>query len=133
MEKTSQHYESVVPAKDYAQTQQTHHVGQVTMQDHYTMLSPQPRTVATKWGLMEDVERFNALKYIARAAYKGSFHQDLAKAADWLMWRLQRDGCTSLLIDLRNAAARYSAMTGPVSLKDAIAGEVDGDNSLPTL
>jgi hypothetical protein len=98
--KTKQHYDPVTPA-------------QVTMQPHYASLSPQPRTVAMLWGLMGDAERYCALKYLARADLKGAFDDDIAKAADWLLWRLLRAQRADLLRDLSKAASRYADMATP--------------------
>lgn len=82
----------------------------VTLQPHYADLSPQPRTVIWRWGLSSDHHRACALKYIARAGKKGDFDKDIAKAADYLLWRLMEAGATSLLNDLAEAAQRYAQM-----------------------
>ena len=53
--------------------------------DHYKRLSPEPITVIEGWGLGFNLG--NAVKYIARAPYKGSKKADLEKA----IWYLQRE------------------------------------------
>jgi hypothetical protein len=96
---TPQHYRPTVPAKT------------VSKQPHYTALDPQPIDVAEAWGLMEDAERFSALKYIARAPHKDSLAQDIAKACDYLLRRLKREGASELLTDLAAAASRYAGVS----------------------
>lgn len=52
---------------------------------HYQMMKPEPIEVIENWGL--GFHLGNAVKYIARAPYKGSKKQDLEKA----IWYLQRE------------------------------------------
>lgn len=53
--------------------------------DHYRKRDPEPITVIESWGL--GFHLGNALKYIARADFKGSKKQDLEKA----VWYLKRE------------------------------------------
>ncbi len=57
------------------------------MSDHYSRLSPQPILVIENWHL--DFHLGNAVKYIARAAYKGDEVRDLAKASWYIRRRIQ--------------------------------------------
>jgi len=52
---------------------------------HYQALNPEPIDVIEGWGLGFNLG--NAIKYIARAEYKGSKDADLEKA----IWYLQRE------------------------------------------
>jgi hypothetical protein len=52
---------------------------------HYRALNPEPINVIEGWGLGFNLG--NAIKYIARAEYKGSKEADLEKA----IWYLQRE------------------------------------------
>lgn len=53
--------------------------------DHYRMMKPEPIEVIEGWGL--GFHLGNAVKYIARAPYKGTKKADLQKA----MWYIERE------------------------------------------
>lgn len=58
--------------------------------DHYKRLDPQPAEVIRKWKL--DWPKASALKYIARAGYKGTKEdelKDIQKAIDFLQLELE--------------------------------------------
>ena len=58
--------------------------GTAVSPQHYARLEPQPITVIEAWGL--GFHLGNAVKYIARAGFKGSAIEDLRKAS----WYIQR-------------------------------------------
>jgi hypothetical protein len=58
----------------------------VSAPPHYTRLSPQPMEVIRDWAL--NFPRGSAVKYIARAPFKGNEIEDLNKAINFLKWEV---------------------------------------------
>jgi hypothetical protein len=54
---------------------------------HYTAMQPEPVDVIESWNL--EFHEGNALKYIARARYKGNRVEDLRKAAWYLLRKVE--------------------------------------------
>jgi hypothetical protein len=57
---------------------------------HYTRLDPEPIDVIEAWGL--NFRLANALKYVARAGFKGERESDLEKAIWYLRRELEKGG-----------------------------------------
>ena len=65
-------------------------VSDLTNPSHYTRLLPEPIDVIEAWDL--NFRLANALKYIARAGFKGDRESDLRKAVWYLQRELEKGG-----------------------------------------